>query len=207
VNTSRPEGIMRILVVKGANPLTRELRKALLEPGLELDLVSSPTEAEARARSTNYDAVVLDLMVVLSAREGSKATLEEGVLTKPADVEALLAKLMPLVKRTPAVPPQAVAVLRAHDLEINTAGRTVQRAGNPIHLTGREFEVLELLARHKGKLVSHSAIRASVWGGESMHQSIIGTYIGRVRDKVDKGHPVELIITRWGRGYMLRGDG
>src|SRR5262249_43590512 len=104
--------------------------------------------------------------------------------------------------------PPEHAVLRSHDLEINTAGRTVRRAGNPIHLTGREFDVLELLARNKGKLVTHRAIRSTVWGEDGgMHPSIVGTYVGRVRDKVDKGHPIELILTRWGRGYMLRGDG
>src|SRR5262245_2531781 len=116
---------MRILVVKGANPLTRELRKALMGPGLELDIVSSPSEAEAKARSLEYDAVVLDLMVVLSAREESKATLEEGALTSPTEVEALLAKLLPLVRRTSALAPQAPkGVLRSHDLELDTAGRS-----------------------------------------------------------------------------------
>jgi DNA-binding response OmpR family regulator len=98
-------------------------------------------------------------------------------------------------------------VLRSHDLEINTAGRTVQRAGNHIHLTGREFDLLELLARNKGKLVTHRSIRSNVWGDEEVHPSIVGTYVGRVRDKVDRGHPTELILTRWGRGYMMRGDG
>jgi DNA-binding response OmpR family regulator len=133
-------------------------------------------------------------------------------LTKPAEVENLLSRLMPLVSRMPAAPRPALApegtALRVHDLEINTAARSVKRAGVLLDLTNREFDVLELLARNKGQLVTHRTIRSTVWGDEEeMHPSILGTYIRRVREKVDKGHPMELILTRWGRGYMMRGDG
>lgn len=204
---------MRILVVKGSNPLSRELRRGLQEPNFEIDLVSCPREAEAMARGAHYDAIILDLMIVVAARgDGEAPGPDEGTLTRPAEVENLLARLTPLVTRMPAPPRQAPGaeetVLRAHDLEINTAARTVKRAGVLIDLTNREFDVLELLARNKGKLVTHRAIRSSVWGDEEeMHPSILGTYIRRVREKVDKGHPIELILTRWGRGYMMRGDG
>src|SRR5262249_2609246 len=119
-------------------------------------------------------------------------------------------RLMPLVSRTPATPRPAAAgtVWRVHDLEINTAARSVKRAGVLLDLTTREFDVLELLARNKGQLVTHRSIRSAVWGDEEeMHPSILGTYIRRVREKVDKGHPVELVLTNWGHGYMMRGDG
>lgn len=192
---------MRILVVKGANPRASELRQALRELGPEVDVVSCPREAEAKARETRYDAVVLDLMVVVGSAPG--AALEGGTLTTPDEVQGLLARLAPLVGREAP----AAAVLRAHDLEIDTGARRATRSGHPIHLTDREFDILQLLARNKGKLVTHRAIRTAVWGDEAMHHTIIGTYIARVREKVDRGHAEELILTRWGRGYMMRGDG
>jgi DNA-binding response OmpR family regulator len=202
---------MRILVVKGTDPLSPELRKGLQKPTFEMDIVSCPQEAETMARGTRYDAIILDLMIVLAARaEGEAPPQDEGTLTRPADVENLVSRLMPLVLRTPATPRPAAdgMVLRVHDLEINTAARSVKRAGVLLDLTNREFDVLELLARNKGQLVTHRAIRSTVWGDEQeMHSSIVGIYIRRVREKVDRGHPIELVLTRWGDGYMMRGDG
>ena len=202
---------MRILLVNGTNPLSRELRRGLHEPNFEFDVVSCPQEAETMASGTRYDAIILDLMIVLTAPgEGEAPPQDEGTLTRPAEVENLLSRLMPLVSRMPATPRPAAdgTVLRVQDLEINTAARSVKRAGVLLDLTSREFDVLELLAHNKGQLVTHRTIRSAVWGDEEeMHPSILGTYIRRVREKVDKGHPIELILTSWGRGYMMRGDG
>ena len=98
-------------------------------------------------------------------------------------------------------------ILRVHDLEIDTAARTVKRGGQSIHLTPREYALLQFLAFHRGKVVSRSMIWEHLYDEHDENTSnVVDVYIRYLRTKIDKGFDPPLILTRWGEGYMLRGE-
>ena len=98
-------------------------------------------------------------------------------------------------------------VLRICDLEIDTAARCVKRSGKAIHLTPREYALLEFLAYHRGKVVSRSMIWEHLYDEHDENTSnVVDVYIRYLRNKVDKEFEPPLILTRWGEGYMLRGE-
>jgi DNA-binding response OmpR family regulator len=98
-------------------------------------------------------------------------------------------------------------VLKVHDLEIDLDEQRVSRSGQPIALAPREYRLLELLARRCGRLVNSVLIWQHFHGDLTHYQpSRISGYVRALRDKIDKGFDPALIVTRWGSGYMLRGD-
>jgi DNA-binding response OmpR family regulator len=98
-------------------------------------------------------------------------------------------------------------VLRVHDLEIDTASRTVKRGGQAIHLTPREYALLQFLAFHRGRVVTRSMIWEHLYDEQDENTSnVVDVYIRYLRNKIDKGFDPPLILTRWGEGYLLRGE-
>jgi len=223
---------MRILLVEDHKPLVRILKQGLEEEGFAVDAAGDGEEADFKARSANYDAIILDLMLpkedglsllqrwrrsgmnthvlVLTARssiEDKVRGLDLGAddyLTKPFELKELLARLRSLVRRGHQVKDP---VLRIYDLEIDTAGHTVRRGGKPIHLTPREYALLEFLAFHRGQVVSRTMIWEHLYNEEDENTSnVVDVYIRYLRNKIDKGFDLQLILTRWGEGYMLRGE-
>src|SRR5207245_11496187 len=123
---------------------------------------------------------------------------------KPFELEELLARLRSLIRREHNIKDP---VLRIHDLEIDTAARTVKRGGQPISLTPREYGLLEFLAFHRGKVASRSMIWEHLYDEQDENTSnVVDVYIRYLRTKIDKGFMPPLILTRWGEGYMLRGE-
>jgi two-component system, OmpR family, response regulator len=218
---------MRILFVV-ERTLAEAMQPVFEEDGF-LDVVHS---AEARAPATEYGAVLLDQSVVKSQcndyllrwrRDGLQAhvlvllprestsaeraaCLDAGAdayLLRPLSVEELRAHLGVLRRRDRV----ASAIRRVHDLEINTTIGTVMRAGQPIHLTPREFELLQFLAHHQGRVVSRTIIRKYLYNGRGNNFSnVVDVYVRYLRIKIDKGFATPLILTRWGQGYLLRGE-
>ena len=223
---------MRVLLVEDNKQLCRALRQGLEEEGFAVDIAEDGDEADAKARTTNYDGIILDLMLpkkdgitllkgwrasgiqthvlVLTARgalDDKVRGLDSGAddyLTKPFELEELLARLRALIRRGHSVKDP---LLRVHDLTIDTSSRTVKRAGKPIHLTPKEYALLEFLAFHHGKVVSRSMIWEHLWDEHDESVSnVVDVYIRYLRNKIDKDFSPPLILTRWGEGYMLRGE-
>lgn len=223
---------MRVLLVEDHKPLVRALKQGLEEEGFAVDAAYDSDEADHKANTAEYDAIVLDRMLpgadglallqrwrrrglvspvlVLTARgsvEDKVLGLDSGAddyLTKPFQLEELLARLRALVRRGYQVKDP---MLRIHDLEIDTAARTVRRAGRSIALTPREYALLEFLAFHRGRVVTRSMIWEHLYDEEDETTSnVVDVYIRYLRTKIDKGFEPTLILTRRGEGYLLRGD-
>lgn len=223
---------MRLLLVEDHQPLVRALRQGLEEEGFAVDVAMDGDEADVKCRTTSYDVIILDVMlpkmdgltllkswrqsgisthvIMLTARGTTKdkiAGLDTGAddyLTKPFELDELLARVRALVRRGHQVKDP---VLRCRDLEMDTAARTVKRAGQLIHLTPREYALLEFLAYHQGKVVTRSMIWEHLYDEYDENTSnVVDVYIRYLRNKIDKGFETPLIMTRWGEGYMLRGE-
>jgi DNA-binding response OmpR family regulator len=223
---------VRLLLVEDHKPLVRALRQGLEEEGFAVDVAYDGDEADHKAASTDYDAIVLDLMIpkkdgltLLRGWRGNgnqthviiltaRGTLEDKVkgldlgaddyLTKPFELEELLARVRALIRRRHEVKDP---VIRIHDLTIDTSSRTVKRAGQSIHLTPREYALLEFLAFHRGKVVTRTMVWEHLYDEHDESTSnVVDVYIRYLRNKIDKGFDPPLILTRWGEGYMLRGE-
>lgn len=214
--------------------LAQSLLPALKEDGVSVDVAEQASVAERKVRTEDYDAVLLDHdrvgscahSCLLRWRQGGlqahvlvllpgdcsgaekAATLGAGAdacLLRPVCVEELRAHLRAMRRRDQLTVNRPVR--RVHDLEINTATRSVRRGDRTIHLTQREFELLRLLADRQGRVVTRSMIRARLYpcqeGGDS---NVVDVYIRYLRKKIDKGSEKPLILTRWGQGYLLRAE-
>lgn len=223
---------MRVLLVEDHKPLVRALRQGLEEEGFAVDVANDGEEGAFKAQTANYDVIILDLMlpkedglsllqrwrraglqthvIVLTARgsiEDKVHGLDLGAddyMTKPFELEELLARIRALVRRNHQIKDP---VLRIFDLEIDTTARTIKRGGKSIHLTPREYALLEFLAFHRGKVVTRSMIWEHLYDEQDENTSnVVDVYIRYLRNKIDRNHEPALILTRWGEGYMLRGD-
>jgi DNA-binding response OmpR family regulator len=223
---------MRVLLVEDHKPLVRTLRQALEEEGFAVDVATEAKEGDTKARGSSYDVIILDRMLpgedgltllrrwrrdgltshvlILTARgtlEDKVKGLDAGAddyLPKPFELDELLARLRALIRRGHQVKDP---LLRIADLEINTTARTVRRAGQEIHLTPREFALLQFLAFHRGKVVTRSMIWEHLYDeNDETTSNVVDVYIRYLRNKIDKGFEPPLILTRWGEGYMLRGE-
>ena len=220
---------MRLLVVEDDVRLADMLGRSLREKGYAVDLAPDGDRAIYQVAVNTYDAVILDVglpgrsgtevareirrrvnpvpILMLTARDslGDRVKgLDSGAddyLTKPFELEELYARLRALLRRMPAVLP---SVLQVADLEIDTAAQQVQRAGREIPLTGKEYVMLEYLARNAGRVVGRAELCEHVWDeNHDPFSNAIEVYVNRLRKKVDEGFEPMLIHTKRGAGYLL----
>jgi two-component system copper resistance phosphate regulon response regulator CusR len=222
---------MRILLVEDEPSAATMLAKGLREEAYAVDIAADGETALSQAAVSDYDLIVLD--VVLPGQDGFKVCRElrtngltvpvlmltardavedrvEGLdsgaddyLPKPFDFDELLARVRALLRRKPALYPEVITVA---DLAVHTRTRQVTRAGQNVDLTAKEYALLEYLARRAGEVVSRADISEHVWDESyDPFSKVIEVFIQRLRRKVDEGHELKLIHTRRGEGYVLTG--
>jgi two-component system OmpR family response regulator len=225
---------MRVLVVDDEAKLASLLQRRLRHAGLGVDVAPTGEDAIARATATEYDAIVLDLMLpgvdgfetcrrlraegvwaptlILTARgeiENRVRGLDSGAddyLVKPFAVEELLARLRALSRRGAQPRP---AVLQVGDLRLDPASRRAWRGDVELALTAREFSLLEVFMRHPGEVLGRFELLEHVWDDSYENRSnVIEVYVGYLRDKVDRPFGRSSLETVRGAGYrLLPGEG
>lgn len=220
---------MRVLVVEDESEIAAFLKRGLTEAGYAVDVVERGDEALDWIVAAEYDMLVLDWMLpgrdgvsvcreirqrglrvpvlMLTARDAVDqrvAGLDAGAddyLTKPFAFAELLARLRALLRREPL---GQNTVLRVADLELDTATRTVTRAGQSIALTYKEYSLLEYLMRRANRVLTRSMIAEHVWDYDfDTLTNVIDVHIRALRRKIDDPFPHKLIHTVRGAGYRL----
>ncbi|WP_322963973.1 response regulator transcription factor [Sphingomonas fuzhouensis] len=223
-----------ILVVDDEVAIRRLLRNTLEQAGHLVVEARDGREALARAAADHPDAVLLDLglpdrdglslipllrggqrvILVVSAREATEekvAALDLGAddyVTKPFDTDELLARLRVALRHRRAAE-AAPSVVRTGDLAIDLDRRVVTRGGEEQHLTRKEYDVLAVLARHPGRVVTHDKIIDAAWGGdEDPRIDYLRIVVRNLRQKLEAPRPVgSVIANELGVGYRLRVEG
>lgn len=221
---------MRILVIEDGRETVDCVARSFKEEGHSVDWTADGREGLLLATTSNYDAIIVDRMLpgidglslVKTVRGAGAAApilfltslggvddrvegLEAGgddYLVKPFSFSELLARVHALARRPP-IQLQEIS-LRVADLEVHLITRTVTRAGRPIELLPREFKLLELLMRNKGRILTKTMLLERVWNFHfDPKTSVVETHISRLRAKIDKAYDTALIHTVRGMGYSL----
>jgi two-component system, OmpR family, copper resistance phosphate regulon response regulator CusR len=220
---------VRLLIAEDHASLGRSMAEGLREEGYQVDLATDGLEAEKLLAQHQYACVILDL--ILPGKDGlailremrlkgnqapvmcvtARDALDDRVLgldqgaddylVKPFAWDELLARVRALIRRERGHPRSKVSI---GDLEIDLVSRSVVRGGTTIHLTAREFMLLQYLAMRQGEVVSRSEISRHLYGADDEASSnVVDVYIGYLRNKIDKPFEHKLIHTRRGAGYQM----
>lgn len=221
---------MKLLIVEDEPSIGRYLCQGLGEAGYAVDWVSDGLEGEQLVLSGDYDLLLLDVMlpgrngwqIVRKLREKDRSTpvlfltardsvedrvhgLESGAddyLVKPFAFAELLARVRSLLRRGTGSPQETRLAIA--DLELDLLRRRVQRDGQRIDLTAKEFALLELLMRRQGEVLPKSLIASQVWDMNfDSDTNVIDVAIRRLRAKIDDSFEPKLIQTVRGMGYTL----
>jgi heavy metal response regulator len=219
---------MRILIIEDELKVAVFVRKGLEQEGYAVDVAHDGEEGLYQAENFDYDAMILDVMLpkvsglevlkkirqrnlslpvlILTAKgsvEEKVAGLDSGAndyLVKPFAFTELSARVRVLLRRGA----QESTTLKLADLEMNTATRSVKRAGQKIDLKLKEFSLLEFLLRNAGRAVTRTMIIEHVW---DIHfdsvSNVVDVHINTLRNKIDRGFSPTLIHTVRGVGYVL----
>ncbi len=219
----------KVLVVDDEQQILRALRTGLRGAGYEVETADSVESALAEAAMRPPDAVILDLIlpdgtgidvcrelrkwssvpvIVLSAvgEEREKvAALDAGAddyVTKPVGIDELLARLRAVLRRTAV---SGEPVIEIGELSVDLVKHAVSIAGEPVHLTPHQFELLRVLASNEGKLLTHRALLKEVWGpGYGSESNLLHVNVSQLRRKIerDRARP-QYLLTEPGAGYRL----
>lgn len=221
---------MRILFAEDERDLNDIITKKLTSQGYSVDSVYDGEEAIDILSYTDYDAVILDIMMpkadgfavlralrskgkntpvlFLTARDSVQdrvAGLDSGAndyLIKPFSVEELLARIRAMTRTAFGV---SDSLLSVGDLTMDTAAKVVKRGGKEIPLSAKEYALLEYLMHNAGIVLSREKIENHIWNFDyEGGTNVVDVYIRYLRKKIDEGYDKKLIHTVRGRGYVLR---
>lgn len=229
-----PLRIMKILLVEDEPAVAAFLHQGLTEQQHTVDLAADGLLGLSRAQQTAYDLIILDqllpglsglevcrqirahdpgvpilMLTALGETDDKIRGLDAGAddyLVKPFAFQELLARIRALARRRQEAP-AAQAVLRLADLSLDPAAKRVERAGQPIQLTAREFALLEYLLRNQGRVMSRVNLLEDVWETNfDTGSNVIDVYINFLRKKIDRDFEPKLIHTLVGMGYVMKAE-
>ena len=224
---------MRILLVEDEPTAAQMIAKGLREQAYAVDVAGDGEAALYQASITDYDLIILDIMLpgrdgfevcrglraagsstpvlMLTARDTFSDRVQgldsgaDDYLTKPFDFGELLARIRALLRRGPALQHETIVV---GDLSVDTRARRAQRRNQEIALTAKEYALLEYLARNAERVVGRAEISEHVWDEHfDPFSNLIEVYVQRVRRKIGDDSPGHLIRTVRGEGYLLTAGG
>lgn len=215
---------MRVLVVEDDPDLRRLLEQALREEGYAVDAAPDGRIGLYDATTWDYDALILDLMLpgldgwqllsalrreksvpvlVLTARDGVPDRIRgldsgaDDYMIKPFVLAELQARLRALIRRAAG---RAHPALDLGEVRVDTASRTVCRHGQPVHLTAREYGIVEILGLRRGEVVSRTDLYAHLFDeNDDSFSNLLDVHISNIRKKLGK----DFIQTRRGHGYVI----
>lgn len=215
---------MRVLVVEDDPDLRRSLAATLREENYAVDAAGDGTEGFERARENDYDLIVLDVMLpglsgweflqklrptkttpvlMLTARDAVQDRVKglnqgaDDYLTKPFDIDELLARIRALIRRAAG---QSQPLLTIRDLSIDTALRKVLWRGEEVPVTAREYALVEYLALHQGEVVTRTTLYEHLFDeDDSTLSNLLDVHVSNLRKKLGP----EVITTRRGHGYCI----
>lgn len=196
-----------------------------------VDYASDGIDAVEKGLFNRYSVIVLDIMLpgkdgwtvcselrrsrigtpilMLTARDQTEDKVKgldmgaDDYLAKPFEFTELVARIRALARRDKT---QKTSTIFVADLEIDTINRSVKRAGESLHLTPREYTLLEALARNVGRTLTREIIVEEVWGDDESFSNTVNFHITSLRKKIDVGRKSSLIKTMHGFGYVMRSD-
>jgi len=215
---------MRILIVEDEPDLLASLTQALREEGYAVDTAANGDDGFFSAEGTDYDAIVLDVMLpgldgweilrrlrktkstpvlMLTARDQTRDRVKgldtgaDDYLVKPFDLEELFARLRAIIRRGVN---KTTNVIEIGDLRVDTATRIVSLGNQPVELTAREYSLVEFLALHRGAVVTRTQLYEHLFDeNESSLSNLLDVHVSNVRKKLG----ADLIVTRRGHGYCI----
>jgi two-component system OmpR family response regulator len=224
---------MRVLVVEDDVKMAAAIRRGLRFEGIIVDLAEGGEQAIRQVGATEYDAVLLDVMLpdldgfetcrrlrsqgiwvpilMLTARDAIEDRVRgldtgaDDYLTKPFSLAELTARLRALARRGPVERP---TVLEVGDLQLDPATHEVFRGEDEIKLSAREFALLETFMRRPGQVLTQLQLLEAAWDLGYEHRSnVVEVYVRYLREKIDRPFGVKSLETVRGAGYRLRKDG
>lgn len=215
---------MRLLIVEDEVDLLESLAQFMREQGYAVDVATSGNDAWVKATSWQYDAIVLDWMlpgmqgievlerlrekhktpvILLTARDAVEDRIHgldvgaDDYLIKPFSLNELAARVRAVIRRAAGT---TSSTIQLGSVVIDLATQTVTDSGQPVPLTAREYALVELLALHRGKLVSRTMIYDHIFDEEDDSLSnLVEVHVSHIRKKLGK----DFIETRRGQGYIL----
>ena len=224
---------VRVLVVEDDLKMAAAIRRGLRYEGMVVDVAGDGEEAVRVAGATDYDAILLDVMLpgpdgfetcrrlraqgvwtpilMLTARDAVEDRVRgldtgaDDYLTKPFSLAELLARIRALARRGPVERP---AVLQVGDLRLDPATHEVWRGEHQIELSAREFALFETFMRRPGQVLTQLQLLEAAWDlGYEQRSNVVEVYVRYLREKVDRPFGVKSLETVRGAGYRLRKDG
>jgi len=221
---------MRVLLVEDDLTTSRGITMMLRSHGAIVDQTDTGEEALELVRHYDYDIVVLDLLLpdmegyevvrrmrgarvetpvlILSGLTRPQAKVKgfgvgaDDYITKPFDKAELVARIQAVIRRSKGY---SQPVLKIGNVQLNLDSRDVTVDGKIVHLTGKEYAILELLVLRKGMVLTKEAFLNHLYGGiDEPEMKIIDVFICKLRKKLAQAGAANLIGTVWGRGYMMR---